>query len=244
MPRTVDIVVPVYNEEACIDEFYARVERLGYADALIFVDNASTDGTLKRIERHPGLRVIRHTTNEGYGASVRHGIAASDAEFVIIIDADLEYPPESIPAVIGALREHPVVYCSRFLGVQPPAMPLVRRLGNRLVSALCGALFRLHTTDLYTGMKGFQRRALPLEMLARDGFEHGVEIAALITLSGHRIKDLPVEYVPRQTGRSKMRHVPETLKLVYHIFAYWFRCIILARPLNPERNPRGPAAHP
>jgi hypothetical protein len=52
-------------------------------------------------------------------------------------------------------------------------MPLVRRLGNRLVSTLGSWLFRLHTTDLYTGMKGFRRRALPFEMLTRDGFEHG-----------------------------------------------------------------------
>src|SRR5262249_1612571 len=99
--RPPDIVVPVLNEEAGIDEFHDRVARLGYADALLFVDNASTDGTVSRIERR-GSRLIRHARNEGYGASIRDGIAASDGELVVIADADLEYPPEAIPVIVHA----------------------------------------------------------------------------------------------------------------------------------------------
>ncbi len=230
MARALDIVVPVLNEEASIDEFHSRLAGLGYADALLFVDNASTDGTVARIERH-GSRVLRHATNEGYGASIRDGIAASDAALVIVIDADLEYPPEAIPALMTALRTNPVVYASRFLGAQPPDMPLLRRAGNRLVSGLFNVLYRQQTTDLYTGMKGLRRAALPLGQLKRNGFEHCVELAALITLSGLRITEVPIRYTPRQRGRSKMRHVPETLKLLGHLVRYWVRCIVLRRPI-------------
>lgn len=231
MTRALDIVVPVLNEEASIDEFHARLAGLGYADALLFVDNASTDGTVARIERH-GSRVLRHATNEGYGASIRDGIAASDAELVIVIDADLEYPPEAIPALVAALRTDPIVYASRFLGGEAPDMPLLRRAGNRLVSGLFNMLYRQDTTDLYTGMKGMRRTALPLDRLRRNGFEHCVELAALITLSGLRIAEIPITYTPRQRGRSKMRHVPETLKLLAHLVRYWVRCVVLRRPLS------------
>ena len=230
MSRALDIVVPVLNEEAAIDEFHDRVARLGYADALLFVDNASTDGTVSRIERR-GSRLIRHARNEGYGASIRDGIAASDGELVVIADADLEYPPEAIPVIVHALREHPIVYGSRFLGPRPPAMPLVRRLGNRMASALFDVLYRQHTTDVYTGMKGLRRAALPLGTLRQPGFEHAAELAVLITLAGHRIHDVPVEYRPRTAGRSKMRHVPETAKLLAYLLRYWIRCIVLRRPL-------------
>ena len=216
-PQLLDIVVPVLNEEASIDEFIARVERLGYAEALIFVDNASNDGTVDRIQRHPGCRLIRHARNEGYGASIRHGIEAGAGEVVVIVDADLEYPVESIPTLLEALAAHPVVYASRFLGVRPPEMALFRRLGNRLMSGLYNVLYRQHVTDLCTGMKAFRRDALPIAALTMDGFEHGVEIAMLIAFSGHRIHEIPVDYQPRQKGTSKMRHIPEALKFCFHL---------------------------
>ena len=65
-------------------------------------------------------------------------------------------------------------------------MPLFRRLGNRVVSALYNLLFRQSTTDLYTGMKGLRKDVLDLSVLQKDGFEHGAEIAALIAMSGQR----------------------------------------------------------
>jgi hypothetical protein len=229
-PASLDIIVPVYNEEASIDAFMARIRPLGYADALQFVDNASTDGTVARILEH-GARLVRHRHNEGYGASIRDGIAATSGELIIVIDADLEYPPEAIPAIVDALATHPVVYASRFLGTTPPDMPTIRRLGNQAATALYDRLFSQHTTDLQTGMKGLRRSALPLATLRRPGFEHTVELGAMITLAGHRIHDVPVEYAPRQLGRSKMRHVPEVAKLLSLLVGYWARCVVLGRPL-------------
>ena len=113
-----------------------------------------------------------------------------------------------------------------------------RRIGNAAVSSLFNVLYRQRTSDLYTGMKGMRRDALPLGQLRRDGFEHGVELATLITVPGHRIHDVPVEYQPRQRGASKMRHGPETAKLLAHLLRYW-------RPLHrvaaaPARLSRGP----
>ncbi|MGH7786047.1 MAG: glycosyltransferase family 2 protein [Candidatus Binatia bacterium] len=222
-PRAVDIVVPVRNEVDCIDELYARFERLGLADCLIFVDNASTDGTAQRLAACVQARVIRHTTDEGWGASVRDGIAASKAELLVIVDADLEYPPETVPAVLAALRDHPVVYGSRFLGPQPPDMPWLRRAGNGLMSAFYNRLFGQQVTDLATGLKGLRRGAIPLERLRRNGFEHGAEIAALIALSGHRIAEIAVPYAPRRRGRSKMRHLRVALTVVGLFVRYRLR---------------------
>lgn len=229
MPRPLDIVVPIFNEEACVDEFYARVDRVGYADALIFVDNASTDGTLERLAAYPRARVIRHATNEGWGASVRDGIAASDGELIVIIDADLEYPPEAIPRLLEALERSPVVYCSRFCGPRRPDMPLARRLGNILLSRLYNRVFHQRITDFATGMKGLRRSALPLEQLRQNGFEHGAEIAALIAFSGHQIDEIAVDYAPRRRGRSKMRHIREALKLVCYLLLYRMRGRVGAR---------------
>jgi glycosyltransferase involved in cell wall biosynthesis len=223
MGRPVDIVVPVLNECESIDEFYARVERLGLADALIFVDNASTDGTLERLAAHPRARVIRHATNLGWGASVRDGIAATDGECIVIVDADLEYPPEAIPRLVAALDQVPAVYASRFRGARPPQMPLARRMGNQMMTGFFNLLFGQRLTDFATGMKAVRRGAVPLERLRQNGWEHGAEIAALIALSGHRIAEVAVDYAPRQRGRSKMRHLREALKVLYFLLRYRLR---------------------
>ena len=238
MQRSVSIIVPVFNEGSSIDAFFERVDRLGFADALLFVDNASTDDTLARIEALPKGRVIRHATNEGYGASVRDGFAATDAEYLIVMDADLEWPPEVIPDLLEALDEHPVVYCSRFMGA-PPDMSWVRRLGNRLISGLYNLLYRQHTTDLCTGVKALRRSAFPLHELRLDGFDGAMEIAALFALSGARIHDLPVDYTPRARDRSKMRHLPEAARFVRRIVGFWLRCVVLGRPLHPPSEPAG-----
>jgi len=218
----VDIVVPILNEVESLDTFITRLDRLGLRAALLFVDNGSTDGTLEALARH-GARVLRHDRNLGYGASVRDGINAGRGDKIVIIDADLEYPPEAIPRLLDALDREPVVYCSRFLGAAPPPMPTFRLFGNRLLSGIANVLYGQRTTDLYTGMKGLRRRDLPLAALRRGGFEHGAEIAALIAFSGHRIAEIGVDYTPRQRGHSKMRHIPETAKLVAYLFAYWLR---------------------
>jgi glycosyltransferase involved in cell wall biosynthesis len=223
MPRALDIVVPVRNEVDSIDELYARVERLGLADCLIFVDNASTDGTRERLATCARARVIQHASDEGWGASVRHGIAASDGELIVIVDADLEYPPETIPAVLAALGHHPVVYGSRFLGPRPPDMLWRRRAGNGLMSAFYNRLFDQQVTDLATGLKGLRRGAVPLERLRRNGFEHGAEIAALIATAGHRIAEIAVPYTPRRRGRSKMRHLRVALTVVALFVRYRLR---------------------
>lgn len=227
-----DIIVPVYNEELCLDEFYARMRNLGLSQSLIFVDNASSDGTVARIERYPDVRLIRHETNEGYGASVRHAIAATNRELIVIIDADLEYPPEAIPAVVAALEDHAIVYCSRFLQGRPHGISPLRWLGNRFMTGVHNLLFRQRTTDLYTGMKALRRSAFPLHLLRCSGFENAVELAGITAVSGHKVHDIAIDYRLRSGGSSKMRHLPVALGMLSFQLRFWFRHVLLGRPLD------------
>jgi len=220
-PPTVQIVVPVLNEKGSIHAFYDRLQRMGYAGALIFVDNASSDGTVELLERLPDVRIIRHHHNLGYGASIRDGLAAAEAARVVIIDADLEYPPEVIPGLVAGLDRHAVIYGSRFLSSQPPEMPPLRRVGNRIVSSIFNLLFRQNTTDFYTGVKALRREALDCLNLRRDGFEHVVEMGAQLARAGFKIREIPVSYQPRTKGTSKMKHLPELFKYVW--FVLWYR---------------------
>lgn len=231
---TVEIVAPVLNERDSIEDFCARVERIGYAGGLICVDNASSDGTPELLETKPGVRLIRHDCNLGYGASIRDGIAATRSARVVIIDADLEYPPEIIPELIAALERHAVVYGSRFLSSRPPDMPLLRRLGNRVVSSVFNLFFRQSTTDFYTGVKALRREAVDCLRLSRNGFEHVVEMGVQLSRAGFRICEIPVSYEPRRRGVSKMRHLPELLKYVWFITRYRLGFDLRRHPASGE----------
>jgi len=218
---SVDIVVPVFNEAETIPELIERL-RAACPDArLVFVGNASTDDTIACIARHADVVLVRHERNLGYGRSLLDGIAASDGERIVMIDADLEYLPEDVPAVVAALDDAPACYGSRFLAPTPGAspMPLVRMLGNRLVTTLFNVLFRCRLTDLYTGIRAVRRDAFDDLTLRCDGFELVLELAARLVQAGRRVAEVPVGYVPRERGRSKMRHVPEFAKFAWRLIA-------------------------
>ncbi len=219
-----DVVIPVFNEEKTVPELLERLRAACPEANLIFVDNASTDGTRALLEAAPDVTLVTHASNLGYGRSLRDGIAAGRGERVVQIDADLEYRPEDIPAVVAALDAAEAVYGSRFQG-QPgpiPGMSATRRFGNGVVTNLFNALFGQRLSDLYTGLRAFRREALPADC-ERDGFEYVLEVAARIVRAGGAIGQVPIGYDARETGDSKMRHIPEFLK-----FAYWLVHLRLA----------------
>jgi len=220
-----DVIVPVYNEEDILEEFYRRVEALDLDLQLIFVDNASTDSSLRILQSFPDVDIIRHDRNEGYGSSLVDGMLHGKNDKIIIIDADCEYPPEAIPAIVTALEEHDVIYTSRFWGRASPDdanMPYLKYIGNKIISSLYNRLFKQNVTDLYTGCKGFRRRCIEGIDFQRMGFEHVLELSCRLSQRGYQILDIPVDFEPRHTGSSKMNHVSESAKFIYLLLRYRF----------------------
>jgi glycosyltransferase involved in cell wall biosynthesis len=221
---SVDVVIPVFNEEATVGPLVERLRRACPEAALVFVDNGSTDRTLDILTPLPGVRLVRHERNLGYGRSLRDGVDASNGDLIVMIDADLEYHPEDVTAIVAALADSPAVYGSRLLeGAEGRrTMPLTRRLGNRLVTRLFDLLFAQRLTDLYTGIRGVRRDALPWQTLRCDGFEFVLEVAARLALGGARIAEVPVRYTPRTAGVSKMRHLRELVRFVAYLVRFRF----------------------
>tara|TARA_R110000823_G_scaffold304249_1_gene425884 strand:+ start:6658 stop:7338 length:681 start_codon:yes stop_codon:yes gene_type:complete len=218
-----DVIVPVYNEEDILEDFYRRVMALKLDLHLIFIDNASTDSSLQILESFPGVDIIRHDNNEGYGSSLVDGIRHGTNDNIIVIDADCEYPPEVIPAILASLENHDVVYTSRLMGrgsSDDAKMPYLKYLGNEIISSLYNRLFRQNVTDLYTGCKGFKRSCVEGINFERMGFEHVLELSCRLSQRGYRILDIPIDFDPRRTGSSKMNHVSETTKFLYLLFRY------------------------
>ena len=107
---TLSIVIPAFNEEDGIQSVLARVlaaqaalAAVGVSDLeLIVVDDGSRDDTAERVAATPGVRLIRHRVNGGYGAALKTGFAAAVGEWIGFLDADGTYPPESFPDLVAA----------------------------------------------------------------------------------------------------------------------------------------------
>lgn len=224
MNQTVDIIVPVLNEENILEIFYNRIKSLPLKYNLIFIDNASTDKTVEILKRFEGITVIEHEKNEGYGASICDGIKKSDADVIVIIDADCEYPPECIPELLEKLKNSDVVYASRFLNKKKIFnMPKVKIIGNRIITLIFNFLFNQNVTDLYTGCKAIKRSVLEEMNFERKGFEHVLEMGVLLSKKRVVIDEIHVDFSSRHTGRSKMGHIMETLKFLYLVVYYYLR---------------------
>ena len=219
-----DLVVPVYNEEAGLPEFFRRLDKLQLNCQPIFVDNASSDNSLALLKSYPNAIVVEHAQNEGYGGSLIDGMAAGNNDNIVIIDADCEYPPECIPSIISALQSHSVVYASRFLDPalkRAANMGFVKTNGNRLFSYAYNKLFAQQTTDLYTGCKGLQRSALDGLVFEQKGFEHVTELAVKLAAKGLCIYDIAIQYEPRATGTSKMHYLQDGAKFFKLLGRYY-----------------------
>jgi glycosyltransferase involved in cell wall biosynthesis len=219
MRDDLDVIVPVFDEEATVEELVRRLAAACPGARLIFVDNASTDRTAAILARLPEVTLVRHERNLGYGRSLATGLAAGKNERVVMIDGDLEYLPEDVPRLARALDSARAVYGSRFLARAGDAShgAAVWSLGNRLVTAAFNLSFGQRLTDLYTGIRGVRREALPPRPLTSSGFEFVLEFAAVLARAGIRIAEVPVGYTPRRAGHSKMRHAREAAKFAYHL---------------------------
>ena len=219
-PAPVDVIVPVYNEEAALPAFHRRLTGLDLPVRPIYIDNGSTDGSLRLLHSFAGAVVIEHATNEGYGASLRDGIRRATAERIVIIDADCEYPPEAIPEMVSRLDQADVVYASRFLEPQQTRMGWLKVFGNWVITRLFNLLFQQQLTDLYTGAKAFRREVVADLPMEQNGFEHVLEVAARLARADCRFAEVHVTFAPRATGVSKMSHLSETIKYMYYLGRY------------------------
>jgi len=226
-PLTCSVVVPCRNEADNILQLVQRLPLLGTQTELIFVDGASTDGTVDRIEDvmrnspQRDIRLLRQVHGGGKAAASFQGLAAAHGDVVIILDADMTVPPEELPRFYLALAEDvgDVANGTRSLyPMEKGAMPTANRAGNRFFSAYMSWLVGTRLTDTLCGSKAFRRRDIPAILGVRPrfgGHDRWGDFDMLMAAAylGLRIVDVPVSYASRVAGESKMRPWRDGLEL-------------------------------
>jgi glycosyltransferase involved in cell wall biosynthesis len=202
---TVTFLIPAYNEGGTIAKVIEQVQALPFAKQLIVIDDGSTDGTAEVVEALDGVLLLRQA-HRGKGAAVRAGIPHAEGEIVVIQDADLEYDPADVPALIEPILEGhaDVVYGSRLSGGRPQRAYLFwHRVGNRFLSLAAGVLFNTTLSDMETGYKAFRRDVLVSLDLRENGFGIEPEVTGRICKQRLRIYELPVSYYGRTYDEGK-----------------------------------------
>jgi glycosyltransferase involved in cell wall biosynthesis len=220
------VVVPAFNEATTIETVARRLRELPLRLQVIAVDDASTDGTgdvLDRLHRE-GLidRVIHHPVNRGKGAALHSGFSAAKGDVIVVQDADLEYDPGDLVALLEPIRggRADAVYGSRFQGGPHRVLLFWHSIGNRLLTLVSNMFTNLNLTDVETCYKLVRRELLQRLPLTSDRFGFEVEVTARLSQAGARIWELPISYSGRTYAEGKKITWRDGVAALFHIVRY------------------------
>jgi len=190
------------------------------------VNDASTDGTREILDQLAGDglvdQVIHHDKNRGKGAGIRSGIAAATGDALVVQDADLEYDPADLPALLQPISSGraDAVYGSRFQGGPHRVLYFWHYIGNRFLTLLSNMFTNLNLSDLETCYKLVRMDLIKRLPLSANRFGFEVEITARLAQAGARIWEMPITYSGRTYAEGKKITWRDGFAALFHILRY------------------------
>jgi dolichol-phosphate mannosyltransferase len=233
----VSVVVPTYHEVENLRELTTRVFRSLYAAGwlaeLIIVDDNSRDGTVELCEElsqsYP-LRLITRTDERGLATAVIRGIEEAVGKFLVVMDADLSHPPETVPDLLQAIATGGADFAigSRYVngGSIDESWTWFRLLNSRLATLLAAGL--TNARDPMAGFFALRRTtAGDTADLNPCGYKIGLEI--LVRRNCQSVAEVPIHFNDRQHGESKLNLREQWLYIQHLLRLYAFRYSELVR---------------
>ena len=229
---SISIVVPAFNEEKSIAKtisgIKSSIQPLGSNNKIdiIIVNDGSKDNTSGILQKIKGITLLENRVNLGYGASLKRAIKKSNADYIIIVDADGTYPAESIRDLAAKLKDKDMVVGART--GKYVSIPLFRRPAKWFLKHFAEYLAKTEIPDLNSGLRIFKREiAMKYINLFPDGFSFTTTLTMTCLTNGYSVHYIPINYYQRK-GKSTINPVKDFIAFVSLIF----RLTIFFKPLN------------
>ena len=209
-------VIPFFNEKDTINRIVQST--VNYVNTVIAVDDGSTDNSSENITLLDNVTVIRNETNRGKGFALRKGFSyavENGSETIITLDADLQHNPDEIPLLCSKLNEYPIVIGNRLNNVS--AMPLQRRLSNKITSFLLSIKTGQKVLDSQSGFRAYRSEVIKNITTTKDGYEAESEILIKAARNGYRIGFADISTIYGDEI-SKMNPVTSTIGFIKLLF--------------------------
>jgi dolichol-phosphate mannosyltransferase len=225
------VILPTYNERENIDLLLDRLLALPFGLEVLVVDDHSPDGTAERVEARrsvePRVHLLERPSKMGLGSAYRDGFRYAlerGAELVFEMDADFSHDPDAIAGFLEHVRDCDLVLGSRYLdgNVTVVNWPLTRLILSYSANLYARWITGLPVYDCTGGFKCFRRRALEsvnLDHVRSDGYAFQIEMTYKCWKRGMRIREIPIVFVDRRAGVSKMSRniIWEALWMVWRL---------------------------
>ena len=198
--KRVAVVMPAYHAERTLHKAYTEIPK-EWVDDVILVDDASADRTVELAREIPGVHVVVHGRNTGYGGNQKTCYATAlerGADICVMVHPDHQYDASVLPQLVEPIAAGTVdaMFGSRMLGGRPleGGMPKWKYLANIFLTAVENATFYLYLTEYHSGLRAYSRRYLESVNLAAfsDDFVFDTEIIAAGIWKGMRIREVPI----------------------------------------------------
>ena len=230
MNPSISILIATFNEQDTIEACLRRVCAVYGDDAEVLVIDGGNDNTRGVVERLgkelASIRYVRNENDRGKGHAIRTGMKQAKGNVLAQIDADLQFIPEELPALIDPILRDKVdvTLGSRFAKRsfrRPGSTPFFRTLGNKMASTYASLLFGHRMTDVQAGFKAWKKTAVRPADLRSDNYSYEVEIPIRALQNGLRVMDVAITTDARQGGETCVNVVTDGLKLLRDIS--WFK---------------------
>ena len=224
------VVIGTYNEAENIPGILTEILRQGPEYEAIVVDDNSPDGTGRLVAemaaKQPRIHVIQRPARMGYGSAYLEGFRAAldlGADYIVQMDADYSHNPGDIPRLVEAAKDADLAVGSRYIkGGSTEGWPFRRRLISRGGNMVAHFLLALPIRDCTGGFKCFPRatlESLNFSEIRSRGFASLYEINHACYQSGNKFREVPINFVERRTGQSKMtwRMIVEALVVMLRL---------------------------
>jgi len=212
-----DIIIPVYDEHAdvvarTVSEIRTALQGREGVHVIVVDDGSREECGLSGLASDPGLTLVQHAVNRGYGMALKTGILTGSAPWVAIIDADGTYPPGDLPRLLAELPGHDMVVGIRVGEVRE--IPWLRRMPKWVLNQLASYMAGVPIRDLNSGMRIFSRSlALRFWGLLPAGFSFTSTLTMGSTMGGYRVAEVPIDYFKR-VGSSSIHPTRDTVRFL------------------------------